>query len=417
MFDRDKWIEVFQVLGKNPFRTAATAFGVMWGIMMLIIMMGSGKGLENGVTANFNAVTNSMALWTQTTTKPYAGFKQGREFEMRSSDVEYLMANVPEIEILSPRNALGGYRGSNNVTRGIKTGVFSIFGDTPDFIRIQPRPIDEGRFLNWSDLENNRKVCVIGTRVYRELYDKGEEAIGTYIKIQGVNFMVVGIYKTTLTGEAAEEETKNIFVPFTTFQKAFNFGDVVGWMSIVSKEKVPVSEMEKKIVDKLKVRHKIHPDDERAFGHWNAEKSFTEMNSVFSGIRVLSWFVGVLTLLAGIIGVSNIMLVIIKERTKEIGVRKALGATPYNIVSQIMLESLFLSAIAGFVGVILGVWLLEGINAMMAGTETGNFKNPSVDFSIVFSALIILIVSGAFAGLMPAIRAVRISPVEALRDE
>jgi len=417
MFDRDKWIEVFQVLGKNPFRTAATAFGVMWGIMMLIIMMGSGKGLENGVTANFNAVTNSMALWTQTTTKPYAGFKQGREFEMRSSDVEYLMANVPEIEILSPRNALGGYRGSNNVTRGIKTGVFSIFGDTPDFIRIQPRPIDEGRFLSWSDLENNRKVCVIGTRVYRELYDKGEEAIGTYIKIQGVNFMVVGIYKTTLTGEAAEEETKNIFVPFTTFQKAFNFGDVVGWMSIVSKENVPVSEMEKKIVDKLKVRHKIHPDDERAFGHWNAEKSFTEMNSVFSGIRVLSWFVGVLTLLAGIIGVSNIMLVIIKERTKEIGVRKALGATPYNIVSQIMLESLFLSAIAGFVGVILGVWLLEGINAMMAGTETGNFKNPSVDFSIVFSALIILIVSGAFAGLMPAIRAVRISPVEALRDE
>lgn len=417
MFDRDKWIEVFQVLGKNPFRTAATAFGVMWGIMMLIIMMGSGKGLENGVTANFNAVTNSLALWTQTTTKPYAGFKQGREFEMRSSDVEYLMANVPEIEILSPRNALGGYRGSNNVTRGIKTGVFSIFGDTPDFIRIQPRPIDEGRFLNWSDLENNRKVCVIGTRVYRELYDKGEEAIGTYIKIQGVNFMVVGIYKTTLTGEAAEEETKNIFVPFTTFQKAFNFGDVVGWMSIVSKENVPVSEMEKKIVDKLKVRHKIHPDDERAFGHWNAEKSFTEMNSVFSGIRVLSWFVGVLTLLAGIIGVSNIMLVIIKERTKEIGVRKALGATPYNIVSQIMLESLFLSAIAGFVGVILGVWLLEGINAMMAGTETGNFKNPSVDFSIVFSALIILIVSGAFAGLMPAIRAVRISPVEALRDE
>ncbi len=417
MFDRDKWIEVFQVLGKNPFRTAATAFGVMWGIMMLIIMMGSGRGLENGVKSGFNVVTNSMALWTQTTTKPYAGFKQGRQFEMRSSDVQYLLANVPEIEILSPRNALGGYRGSNNVTRGIKTGVFSIFGDTPDFIRIQPRPIEVGRFLNWGDLENNRKVCVIGTRVYRELYDKGEEAIGSYIKIQGVNFMVVGVYKTTLSGEAAEEETKNIFVPFTTFQKAFNFGDVVGWMSIVSKENVPVSVMEEKIVEKLKVRHKIHPEDQRAFGHWNAEKSFNEMNSVFIGIRVLSWFVGVLTLLAGIIGVSNIMLVIIKERTKEIGVRKALGATPYNIVSQIMLESLFLSAIAGFVGVILGVWLLEGINAMLAGSETGNFKNPGVDFSIVFSALLILIVSGAFAGLMPAIRAVRISPVEALRDE
>ncbi len=417
MFDRDKWMEVFQVLGKNPFRTAATAFGVMWGIMMLIIMMGSGNGLENGVKANFNAVTNSMALWTQTTTKPYAGFKQGRRFDMRSSDVDYLLQNVPEIAILSPRNSLGGYRGSNNVTRGIKTGVFSIFGDTPDYNRIEPRPLEAGRFLNWNDLENNRKVCVIGTRVYSELYDKGEEPIGTYIQVQGVNFMVVGMYRSTLSGEAAQEDTKNIFVPFTTFQKAFNYGDVVGWMSIVSKDDVPVSVMEEKIVEKLKVRHKIHPDDDRAFGHWNAEKSFNEMNGVFIGIRVLSWFVGVLTLLAGIIGVSNIMLVIIKERTKELGVRKALGATPYTIVSQILLESLFLSAIAGFVGVILGVWLLEGVNAMLAGSETGNFKNPGVDFKVVFYALVILIISGTLAGLMPAIRAVRISPVEALRDE
>lgn len=417
MFDKDKWIEVFQVLGKNPFRTAATAFGVMWGIMMLIIMMGSGNGLENGVKANYTSSTNSLSLWTQTTTKPYAGFKQGRQFNLRSGDVEFLKENVPEIDILSPRNSLGGYRGENNVTRGIKTGVYSVFGDTPDYARIQPRPIEAGRFLNWNDLETNRKVCVIGTKVFRELFEKGEDPIGSYIQIQGVNFMVIGMYKTTLTGEDADEDTKNIFVPFTTFQKAFNYGDVVGWMSIVAKDDVPISSIEQKIVSKLKERHKVHPDDDRAFGYWNTQKSFDEMNNLFGGIRALSWFVGVLTLLAGIIGVSNIMLVIVKERTKEIGVRKALGATPYDIVSQILLEALFLSAMAGFIGVIAGVWLMEGVNALLAGSDTGNFKNPGVDFKLVFFALTILIIGGTFAGLMPAVRAVRISPVEALRDE
>jgi putative ABC transport system permease protein len=417
MFDRDKWIEVFQVLGKNPFRTAATAFGVMWGIMMLIIMMGSGNGLENGVTSNFNGVTNCMFVWTQSTSKPYAGFKQGRSFELRSADVDYLRANVPEIDIISPRNQLGGYRGTNNTTRGLRTGVYQIYGDTPYAFEIEPRPISAGRYLNWGDVENNRKVCVIGTRVQKELFDKGEEPIGQYVKIQGVNFMVVGVLRSTRTGDQAEEETKQISVPFTTFQRAFNYGDVVGWLSITSQPNVRVSEVEDKVLAQLKVIHKIHPEDMRAFGYYNSEKEYLEMTGVFSGIRFLSWFVGVLTLIAGVIGVSNIMLVIIKERTKEIGVRKALGATPYDIVSQIMLESLFLSCIAGFLGVILGVWLLEAINMALAGTEGGNFKNPGVDFNVVFSALMVLIVAGSLAGLMPAIRAVKISPVEALRDE
>jgi putative ABC transport system permease protein len=249
------------------------------------------------------------------------------------------------------------------------------------------------------------------------MFAKDENPIGSYIKIQGVNFMVVGLYKSTLTGEAAEEETKNIFIPFTTFQKAFNKGDEVGWLSITSREDVRVSVMEEKIVEQLKLRHKIHPDDNRAFGHYNREDSFLQMKMTFDGIRMLSWFVGILTLFAGIIGVSNIMLVIIKERTKEIGVRKALGATPYSIVSQILLESLFLSCIAGFLGIIAGVWMLEGVNALLSGTEGGNFKNPGVDFNVVFTALVVLIFGGTLAGLIPAIRAVGISPVEALRDE
>jgi putative ABC transport system permease protein len=417
MFDKDRWLEVMQVLGKNPWRTAATAFGVMWGIMMLILMMGAGKGLENGVRSDFTRVTNCMFLWTQTTTKPYAGFKQGRSFELRSSDVEFLKSAVPEIDIISPRLSLGGYRGANNVTRGTRTGVYQIYGDTPEYILIEPRPIEQGRFINHNDLAENRKVCVIGTKVYDEMFAKDENPIGSYIKIQGVNFMVVGLYKSTLTGEAAEEETKNIFIPFTTFQKAFNKGDEVGWLSITSREDVRVSVMEEKIVEQLKLRHKIHPDDNRAFGHYNREDSFLQMKMTFDGIRMLSWFVGILTLFAGIIGVSNIMLVIIKERTKEIGVRKALGATPYSIVSQILLESLFLSCIAGFLGIIAGVWMLEGVNALLSGTEGGNFKNPGVDFNVVFTALVVLIFGGTLAGLIPAIRAVGISPVEALRDE
>ncbi len=417
MFDKDKWREVLQVLGKNPFRTAATAFGVMWGIMMLILMMGSGNGLENGVSSQFNAVTNCMFIWSQTTTRDHAGFSKGRRFNLRSADVDYLQSNLPDIEIIAPRLSLGGYRGTNNVTMGTRTGVYQIYGDTPDFIRIEPRPIVEGRFLNWGDVEELRKVCVIGVRVYNELFDKGVDPLGQYIKIQGVNFMVIGVYRSTLPGEAGEEETKNIHVPFSTFQKAFNKGDVVDWMSITSREGLRVSKLEDQVVDLLKLRHKVHPEDNRAFGHYNREESFLQMKMTFDGIRALSWFVGVLTLVAGIIGVSNIMLVIVKERTKEIGVRKALGATPYSIVSQILLESLFLSCIAGFLGVILGVWLLEGVNMALAGTEGGNFKNPGVDFVVVFTALVILIVGGTLAGLMPALRAVGIRPVEALRDE
>src|SRR5690554_625017 len=416
MFDRDKWIEVFQVLGKNPFRTAATAFGVMWGIMMLIVMMGSGNGLQNGVEANFNRVTNSMFLWSRATTMPYKGFKRGRNINLEISDVEYLKANVPDIDIISPRTQLGGYRGSNNVARGIKTGAFTVYGDTPDYIRIEPRPIIAGRFINWGDLDETRKVCVIGERVYAELFAKEEEPIGEYIQINGVNFQVVGVYKSSFTGERAEEDTKAIFMPITTFQKAFNWGTTVGWLSITSKDGGDVAAMGIDIVDKLKSIHKVNPEDERAFGFFNLQERYNQMNGIFIGIRALSWFVGILTLFAGIIGVSNIMLVIIKERTNEIGVRKALGATPWNIVSQILLESLFLTAIAGFLGVIVGVWLLEGVSLILEGSA-GAFRNPGVNFAVLFSALIVLIVCGGLAGLLPAIRAVRIKPIEALRTE
>lgn len=384
--------------------------------MMLIIMMGSGKGLENGVNTNFNRVTNSMSLWSQSTTMAYKGFRRGRNIELRSGDVEYLKSTVPDIDLISPRAQLGGYRGGNNVTHGIRTGAYTVIGDTPDYIKIEPQDFNRGRFINWDDLNNSRKVCVIGARVYTELFEKGEEPLGKYIQINGVNFMVIGTYLSRQSGEDAEEDTKTIFMPLTTFQKAFNWGDKIGWMSITTKPHVDVAALADEVVEALKVRHTVNPKDDRAFGHWNMQKMYRQMTGIFGGIRALSWIVGILTLFAGIIGVSNIMLVIIKERTNEIGVRKALGATPWNIVSQILLEALFLSAIAGFVGVIVGVWLLEAVN-MAIGKGSTSFVNPGVSFSVLFSALVVLIFGGMLAGLLPAMRAVRIKPIEALRTE
>jgi putative ABC transport system permease protein len=419
MFDRDKWAEIYQVLTKNPFRTLATAFGVFWGIFMLIIMLGAGTGLEKGVKADFtNRATNSMYLWTMGTSKAYAGFKVGRYFNMNNADMEYLRQNVNEIEYLCPRNQLGGYRGGDNVTRGIRTGAFSIYGDYPEYIKIEPRPMTSGRFINDRDILENRKVCVIGDRVVDLLFEAGENPIGEYVKIQGVAFQVVGTYTSRQRGERAEEDTKSIFLPFTTFQKAFNYGDVIGWIAATAKPEFSVADMEQNIRDRLKERHKVHPEDDRAYGSWNMEERFLQMNLIFGGIRGLSWFVGVLTLIAGIIGVSNIMLVIIKERTNEFGVRRALGATPWNVRLQIITEAVVLTLAAGMLGIIAGVWTLEGIDAMLeAQGGGGSFRNPGVEFAVVLMALIVLVVAGALAGVLPANRALRTKTIEALRAE
>lgn len=416
MFEKDRWIEVFQVLSKNPLRTFATAFGVVWGIMMLIIMIGSGRGLENGFMTDFDRVTNCMFVWSQSTTKPYAGFKKGRSFELNYDDVEYLVQNVTEIDLISPRLQLGGYGGSTEVVNGVRTGSYAVFGETPNTQLIELIPMKEGRFLNWDDLKHVRKVCVIGDRVYKDLFPKGANPLGEYIEIGGINTQVIGVYKSKSKAEADDGDTKQIYIPITLAQIIGNTGNDIGWLSITSDEDVLVSEMQEKIITALKIRHKVHPDDTRAFGAHNRERQFLQITGIFNGIRGLSWFVGVLTLFAGIIGVSNIMLVIIKERTKEIGVRKALGATPWNIISQIVLESFFLASISGFVGAILGVWLLEGVGVAIEGSE-GSFRNPGVDFNVLFWALIILILSGVLAGLLPSIRAARIKPVEALRSE
>ncbi|HBF20158.1 MAG: multidrug ABC transporter ATP-binding protein [Owenweeksia sp.] len=419
--DRDQWQEIGVVLGRNKLRTFLTAFGVFWGILMLVIMMGSGKGLQHGAAAGFGgSVTNSMYIWTQQTSMPYKGFRRGRNINFHNADVEAIRSSVPELDILSPRCQAGGYRGTDNITRGIKTGAFNIYGDYPQYLQVEPMDIIEGRFINYRDIEEKRKVCFIGREVYNTLYEPGEEAIGTYIRAQGINYKVIGVYKSkTDDPNRAEDQEKSIIIPLTTFQQAYNWGDVVGWLAVTAKPDVPVSRVGDKIKALVRQRQSIHPDDEMAFGSWNKEEQFNRMMGLLTGINILSLIVGTLTLLAGAIGVSNIMLVIVKERTKEFGVRRAIGAPPSSIIKQVVLESVVLTVGAGILGIIAGVWLLELVSAGMnaAAEQGGFFRNPGVELPIVLAAFFILVVSGVLAGIIPARKAVEVKPVEALRYE
>jgi len=415
VFDADRWREVFDTLGANKLRTTLTAFGVLWGIFMLIIMLGAGSGLYNGVTSEFQGfATNSLYIWTQRTTMPYKGLPAGRWFSMNNEDTKAIRELVPEARVVAPRNEVGGWRGSANVVRGINSGAYGIKGDYPEVIEIQPFDIQEGRLLNQMDIDEKRKVAVIGAKVVNDLYDPGEEIIGSHIRINGVYFTVVGVIKTKKAGREAEDDAQSIFVPLSAFQQAFNYGNWVSYYGFMPVDGVSVAELQEKILKVLKERHRVNPADEFAFGTNNNEEEFAEYANVFSGINFLIWFVGTLTLVAGIIGISNIMLVIVKERTKEIGIRRAIGASPMSIVSQIILEALVLTSLAGYIGIVLGVWAVEYAGPMI---EDDSFKNPQVDFNTILIALGVLIISGCAAGFLPAYRALEIKPVEALRTE
>lgn len=417
MFDRDNWQEIFATISKNRLRTALTMLGVLWGIFMLVVMLGCGNGLRNGVTSEFGGTaTNSFFCWTQTTTKPYKGMKPGRNYNFNNSDTEALL-QLKELEIVCPLNRLGGHDGANNVIRGLKTAAAQIDGNFPSAQLIQKLNIVKGRFINENDIKEKRKVCVIGQRVVEMLFDKGEDPMSQYIQINGVYFKVIGLTVPDVGGQDGREQAQTINIPFTTFQKAFNYGDIVGWYAINAKADIPAEVAEEKVISILKERHKVAPDDLRGIGHWNMATEFGKMQGLFGGIEFLIWLVGGGTLFAGVIGISNIMLIVVKERTKEIGVKRALGATPFQIIFQIMLESLFLTAIAGYAGLCIGIGVLEMINKYIVGDGGEMFKNPTVDLAIAVKALIILVVSGTIAGAIPARKAVSILPVEALRSE
>ena len=420
LFSRDSWAEILEALSSNWFRTVLTSFGVLWGIFILVILLAAGNGLENGVKQGFDGMaTNSMFMWSQTASKPYKGLPKGRRYRFKIEDVEAIRQGVPNLRYISPRNQLGGFRGSNNVVRGLNTGAFNVYGDYPEFIEQEPMDIVLGRFINYSDINEKRKVAVIGSGVKNDLYDSDEEVLGTYIKINGVNFMVIGIYNKKSNDGDAEEGQKQIFVPFTAFSQAFNMGNRVGWMAITAEDGTTITELKESIFNIMKTRHTLHPEDDRAIGHFDLFEEFSKINGLFIALNFVAYFVGILVLLSGIIGISNIMLIVVKERTKEIGIRRALGATPWSIRSQILLESIFLTIISGMAGIALASGLLALINNILDGMDTSDmmFLNPSVNIGVVLIALTILIVSGLLAGLIPAQTAIRVKPVDALRTD
>jgi putative ABC transport system permease protein len=419
MFNRDRWKEILEVLTSNWFRTVLTAFGVFWGIFILIVLLAAGKGLENGINADFGDIaTNTMFMWTRRTTKPYEGLPKDRSFEFQREDVRSIRDNVPNLRFVSPRNQLGGFSsGGNNVVRGLNTGAYNVYGDYPEIINQDPMTVTSGRFINYNDINEKRKIAIIGQGVKDDLYDKDEEVLGTYIKIQGVNFLVVGTYKKN-SSDGGEEAQKEIFVPFTAFSQAFNRGEDVGWMAITAKDGSSISVLKEKIIALMKKKHKVHPEDNRAIGYFDLYEQYNRVESLFAGIRWIAIIVGTFVLISGIIGVSNIMLIVVKERTKEIGIRRALGESPWSIKQQILMESIFLTIISGMTGIIFGALVIYGINALLESVgPVDMFLSPSVSVGVVAGALTALVVSGLLAGFIPANSAIRVRPIEALRNE
>jgi putative ABC transport system permease protein len=423
MFDIDRWNEIWNALAKNKARSLLTAFGVFWGIFMLIVMAGAGKGLENGISEGISRfATNSAFFWTDRTSEPYKGFKRGRFWNMEAEDLAYLKNNIPEIEYITPKNFGGRFNSGPNVIRGKKNGAFNIKGDYPDYVKIDPCTVLKGRWINEMDIRDKRKVCVIGEKVFESMFDPAENPIGQYLKISGVYYQVVGLIKPETRININGRTEESVSLPFTTMLQTYNMGNQVHFLAITAQKGIPVSIVEEKVKELIKKKHSIAPTDAQALNSVNIEKEFKQMSGLFLGIQILTWIVGVGTLLAGVIGVSNIMLVIIKERTKEIGVQRAIGATPRTIISQIMLESVVLTTVAGYIGLSLGVGLLELVSRTLQSSagKSGDevfFSNPEVSLTVALSALGVLIIAGLFAGMIPATRAIQIKPIDALREE
>ena len=420
-FEMDIWQEILHTVRQNRLRSLLTAFGVFWGLFMLVIMIGTGHGLQKGAYSEFSSyATNSVFIWPQLTTKPYKGFPIGRRFNFTNEDTEVIRRTVPGISSLAPRGRKRGRDGDNNVTHGDRTATLTIYGDHPEVQNIRMLQIISGRFLNRFDLAERRKVTVIGEETVKLLFEKEESPMGAYININNINFKVIGVYRLpSKNDEDYEEEAKAVFLPLSTFQQVFSWGETVGWFSITSEPHVRASVVRDEVIRVLAGRHAIAPEDERAFGSWNMEDEFRKIADLFVGIRFIVWFVGIFTLLAGIIGVSNIMLIAVRERTREIGIKRTVGATPFSVISQVLLEALLLTSIPGYVSLVCSVAVLEGVGHMIhiLKIDAQMFQDPSIDFTAALLALAVLTIAGTLAGLMPAYRAVQGKPVEALRYE
>ena len=416
IFDKDSWQEIFGSIKKSKLRTAITVIGVLWGVFLFITLLGAAKGMENGFDREFkNLATNSIFLWAQRTERPYKGFQRGRSMRLKIQDVEAIKKQIPEVQFVVPRSVQGVFGGPPaSVKRNTNTKTYKLFGDYPILDNVNKVKIIDGRFINVNDINSERKVCIIGEKIVDELFKKDEKPVGDFLEINGSFFQVVGTYKDNGTSFEGDD---SIYIPFSTYRKINNTGENIGWMVIAASKDANIVEVEKNAKAILKRRHNVHPDDERAFGSFNFGEMFGKITGFVKGIKFLTWFVGISTLIAGVIAIGSILLITVKERTKEIGIRRAVGATPAKIRGQIVLESVFLTLLAGILGIIFAGFVLMIVNATLAGGDGIPFVNPTVNVGVALGAVAALVTFGSLIGLIPAQRAVVIRPIEALREE
>lgn len=419
LFKSDTWQEIYYSLKNNKLRTFLTMIGVGWGMFLYVTLLGAAKGMENGFDKLFSGfATNSIFLWPQNTTIPFDGFPKGRAMELHLSDMDYLEKKIPEIDYISPQNSKGNFGSSGvTMTREGKVATYTLNGDYPIGNKISEKRLLFGRYLNDADVAENKNVVVIGEEIYKNFFDakKNENPIGKSINIKGIFFNVIGVFGVKRGG--GMENDRAAYIPLSTFTKMFNDGDKVGFFAIVSKPNADVGIVEDNVKNQLKTKYNASPEDTNAFGSFNLGKEFKKLTGFLTGMQLLTIIVGTLTIIAGVIAISNILLITVKERTKEIGIRRALGAKPAEVRNQILLESVVITLSSGLIGFIFGMLLLMVLNIATQGQDDFPFYNPTVNYGNVFGAMAIMVFLGLVIGLIPAQRAVKIRPIEALRTE
>jgi putative ABC transport system permease protein len=417
--DVEKWQEIFNTLSRHKLRTALTAFGVFWGIFMLTALLGAGKGLENGVYDGFPRVPNTVFIWSQGVTQlPYQGMPTGRQIQLQAEDIGEIRRNVASVGMIEGQNSVGLWGAVPPYTvYKSKNGAFAVQGGFPGVEGIMTMRIDAGRTIDALDEQQRRKVALIGARVETQLFGKNERALRHDITINGMSFQVIGVFHSLSDGNQQQEEEK-IYLPNDTLRYAFNQIGWVGNFVVLPKPGVPARIAEEDVKRYLANKYRVNPDDKGVFASFNLQTQYDKIQGLFAGIKMFSWVVAIGTILAGAIGVGNIMLIVVKERTREIGLRKALGATPGSIVFMIMQESVFITAVAGYTGLVAGTLVIQAI-ATMLGPEgkPGFFARPAVDFETAITALVVLIIAGVLASLMPARRAAAVNPIVALQEQ
>jgi putative ABC transport system permease protein len=420
LFKKDTWQEIYYSLRNNKLRTFLTMIGVGWGMFLYVSLLGAAKGMENGFDKLFSGfATNSIFLWAQKTSIPYDGFPKGREVHLQLSDMEMLKRKVTAIDYISPQNARGSFTGTpgESMSRNGKSGTYSLTGDYAVGNKISEKKLIFGRYLNDADVMGNKNVVVIGEEIYKNFFDakKKENPIGKQVNIKGIFFNVIGVFRVKKGG--GFENDRTAFIPLSTYTKMYNAGEQIDMFAIVSKPNANVNGVEEGVKQVLKTKNKVSPEDTNAFGSFNLGKEFKKLTGFLTGMQLLTIIVGTLTILAGVIAISNILLITVKERTKEIGIRRALGAKPAEVRNQILLESVVITLSSGILGFMFGIFVLIILNAVTQNQDEFPFYNPTVNYGNVFGAMAVMVILGLIIGMIPAQRAVKIRPIEALRSE